>query len=78
MRNPLIIVGALLILLGAAGLAVPVFATHQLTDVARIGDVKIQANENTTHFFPESLSIVAVVLGAALAGIGIVRTPAKS
>ena len=74
-KNPLVLPGALLFLLGVAGLAVPVFATHQLTDVAKIGDVKIQANEDTTHIIPQSVGIAAVLLGLVLVGIGVSRAP---
>jgi len=71
LRNPLILGGALLILLGIAGFAVPDFTTHQLTDVAKIGDMKIQANEGTTHFIPQSVSIAALLVGVVLAAIGV-------
>ena len=74
--NPLVLGGAVLILLGVAGLAVPVFATHQLTDVARIGDLKVQAEQNTTHVVPQVLSLAALILGVAVAAIGVTRAPA--
>ena len=76
LRNPLVLGGALLILLGIAGLTVPVFATSKLTDVARIGDVKVQANESTTHIVPQNLSIAVMAVGAVLAGIGLSRARA--
>jgi len=74
-RNPLILSGAFLILLGVAGLAVPVFSTHQMTDVAKIGQLKIQADQDTTHVVPQVLSIAALAVGVALAGIGMARAP---
>ena len=43
-QNPLILAGAFLILLGVAGLAVPVFETQKMTDVAKIGELKILQN----------------------------------
>ncbi len=76
-KSPLVLGGALLILLGIAGLAVPVFATHQMTDVAKIGDLKIQTNQDTTHVIPQSLSIGALILGAVLAGIGVMGAGGK-
>jgi multisubunit Na+/H+ antiporter MnhC subunit len=75
-RNMLIAAGALLILLGAAGLTVPVFQTHQLTDVAKIGTLKVQADENTSHVVPQALSITALVVGLGLVVVGIGRRAA--
>jgi hypothetical protein len=70
LRNPLILGGVLLILLGIAGLTVPAFGTHHLTDVARIGDLKVQADEYTSHVVPRALSIAVLVAGVVLAAIG--------
>ncbi len=75
-RTPLMLAGALLVLLGVAGLAVPVFETHQMTDVAKVGDVKLQADENTTHVVPQALSIAALVVGLVLAGFAVTRPTA--
>ena len=42
----LMISGAVLVFLGLLALAIPVFATRQTTDVARIGDLKPQTTES--------------------------------
>ena len=69
-RSPLMIGGAILILIGLIGLAIPMFTTQQTTDVARIGDVKIEATENTTHVIPPLVTGGALVLGVLLLGAG--------
>jgi hypothetical protein len=38
--------GVTMVLLGLLALAIPVFATRQTTDVARIGDLKPQTTES--------------------------------
>jgi len=69
--NMLMISGAILALLGLTGLAIPVFATQQTTEVAKIGDLKIDARENTFHSVPPLLSGGALVLGIILIGGGL-------
>lgn len=69
-RSPLMIGGAILILIGLIGFAIPMFTTQQTTDVARIGDVKIQATESTTHVIPPLVTGGALVLGVLLLGAG--------
>ena len=48
-RSPLIIGGAVLVALGLIGFAIPMFTTQETKDVARIGDVKLQTTESTSH-----------------------------
>ena len=71
--NILVILGALLALLGIVGLAIPVFTTTQTNEVARIGDLKIQTQENTSHAVPPLVSGSALVLGIILVGGGLFR-----
>ncbi len=70
-RSPLTIGGAILILLGLIGFAIPIFTTQQTTDVARIGDLKIQTTESTSHVIPPIVSSGALVLGVLLLGAGL-------
>jgi len=72
-RNALILAGALLLLLGIAGLAIPVFTTAQTKDVAHVGDLKLQATEHDTHFIPPALSSGVLAVGVILIGAGFVR-----
>jgi hypothetical protein len=68
-----IILGVILALLGIAGLAIPVFTTHQTEDVAKLGDLKIQSQESTSHIVPPLVSGGALVLGIILIGGGFYR-----
>jgi hypothetical protein len=69
--NVLMISGAVLVLLGLLGFAIPIFTTQQTKDVAKIGDFRIQATENTSHVIPPILSGGALVLGVVLIGAGL-------
>jgi len=68
--NGLVIVGALLVLLGLLGLAVPVFSTLHTKDVAHIGDLKLQTTESTSYAVPPAPSGGMLVLGVVLIGAG--------
>lgn len=72
-RSPLIIGGAVLVALGLIGFAIPLFTTQQTKDVARIGDLKLQTTESTSHVIPPLLSGGVLVLGAILIGAGLYR-----
>ncbi|MGZ6184780.1 MAG: hypothetical protein ACXWN9_03540 [Candidatus Binataceae bacterium] len=63
--------GALLALLGILGLAIPAFTTSQTKDIAKVGDLKIQSTEHSTHVIPQALSVGAIALGIILIGAGI-------
>ena len=66
----LTITGAVLVLLGLLAFAIPVFTTQKTTDVARIGDLKLQATENQTYVIPPFLGGGALILGVVLIGAG--------
>ena len=69
----IILVGAVIALLGLLGLAIPVFSTSQTKDVAKLGDLKIQTNEETTHVVPPMLAGGALVIGVLLVGAGYLK-----
>ncbi len=69
----IILIGAVLALLGLLGLAIPVFSTTQTKDVAKIGNLKIQANEQTSHVVPPMLAGGALVIGLALVSVGYMK-----
>jgi hypothetical protein len=69
----LMIVGAVLVLLGLVGYAIPIFTTQQTKDVVKLGDLKVQATENTQHVIPPIVSGGAIVLGIVLIGAGFYR-----
>ena len=64
--KPLVMIGAILVLLGLLALAQPVFTTNQTKNVATLGDLKIQANEQTSHEIPPILSGAALIVGLVL------------
>jgi len=71
--SKLVTVGAILVLLGVLGLAVPYFTTSETTDVAKLGDLKLQATENTSHFIPPAAAGGVLVLGFILLGTGVFK-----
>ncbi|MFX6234550.1 hypothetical protein ABTF60_18960 [Acinetobacter baumannii] len=71
--NAITIFGAALALLGLVGLAIPVFTTQQTKDVAKIGDLKIQATESTSHVVPPLVAGGALAVGIVLLGAGFYR-----
>jgi hypothetical protein len=68
--NWLMFGGAALALFGLVALAIPVFTTQQTKDVAKVGDLKLQATESTSHIIPPIVSGGALFLGAVLIGAG--------
>jgi hypothetical protein len=75
-RSPmtgLMIGGAVFILLGLLGFAVPYFTTQQTRDVAKVGDLKLQTTEHRTYAVPPLVSGGAVVLGVVLIGASLYR-----
>jgi hypothetical protein len=64
-------IGAVLALLGILGLAIPVFNISQTKDVAKLGSLKVQSTEESTHVVPPTLSVGALVLGLILIGAGV-------
>jgi hypothetical protein len=66
----LILAGAIFVALGLIGFAVPIFTTQETSDVAKIGALKLQSTESTSHSIPPLLAGSAVILGIVLAGAG--------
>lgn len=71
--SKLMAVGAVLVLLGVLGLAVPYFTTSETKDVAKVGDLKLQTTERTSHSIPPIAAGGVLVLGAVLVGAGFLR-----
>lgn len=71
-RFPLML-GVGLMLLGLLGLAVPVFSTSHTTNVAKLGDLKIQTTERHWYQVPPLVSGGALVIGVGLIGAGFIR-----
>ncbi len=68
--NGLTIAGAVLVVLGLLGFAIPEFTTQQTKEVAKVGDLKLQTTEDTSHVVPPLLAGGALVVGVVLIGAG--------
>jgi hypothetical protein len=64
-------IGAIIALLGLLALAQPMFTTNQTKNVATFGDLKIQANEQTSHEIPPILSGAALIIGLVMVAGGL-------
>ena len=71
--NGLLIFGVVLLIVGLVGFAIPVFTTQKTEDVAKIGGLKIQTTEDTSHSIPPVLSGGVLALGVVLIGLGLYR-----
>lgn len=67
-KSGLMIVGAIVALLGVLAIAIPAFTTEQTKDVAKLGDLKLTANEQTTHVVPPFIGPAALGIGIVLMG----------
>ena len=70
MMSGLTIGGAVLVLIGLLAFAVPVFTTHKTTDLAKIGDLKLQSTESSTFVIPPLAGGAALTLGFVLLAAG--------
>ncbi len=69
--KPMVMVGAILALLGLIAIASPVFTTNETKNVVSVGDLKIQANEPTSHTIPPILSGALLIVGLVLVAGGL-------
>jgi hypothetical protein len=69
--NKLVLGGAVLVILGVLGFAVPYFTTSHTDEVARVGDIKLNATETDTHSVPPILAGGLLLLGIVLLGAGV-------
>ncbi len=72
MNRTSLLIGAGLVLLGALGL---IITTQQTTEVAHIGDLKLQATESKSYSIPTIASSGLVVVGLVVLGAGLLRRP---
>ena len=71
--NKFIAAGAVLLILGLLTFVVPIFTTQQTTEIAKLGDLKLQSTEKSEHVIPSMLSGTMVVAGVLLLLTGISR-----
>jgi hypothetical protein len=64
----ILLIGAALALLGLVGFAMPIFTTTDTKSVAKIGDLSIQAKEETPHAIPPLVSGGLLAIGVILMG----------
>ncbi len=67
------IFGLVLIGLGLLGFAMPFFTTHENKEIASVGDVKLQANEEETYTIPPVLAGGVLIVGVILVGAGLFK-----
>jgi len=67
----LMLAGAIIALIGVVAIVVPSFTTGETHDVAKIGDLKLTAKEETTHIVPPFVGPVVLGVGVLLMGAGI-------
>jgi dipeptide/tripeptide permease len=72
-RNAVIMLGAVLAVAGLLFIAIPSFTTHQTNEVARLGDLHVNATESKQYFIPPLLSGGVVLVGVVLIGAGMMR-----
>ncbi|HEU4708895.1 MAG TPA: hypothetical protein VFS17_06250 [Methylophilaceae bacterium] len=65
-----VIIGALLIVLGAAGLVYKNFSYESEETIAQIGDLKATAETEKNIPIPTILSVVAIIAGVLVIGAG--------
>lgn len=70
----IVVFGAVIALLGLIAFAMPSFNTNETRDVAKLGDLKLQANTEETHFIPPLLSEGAILLGVLIIGAGVLTS----
>ena len=69
----MMIVGLVLIALGAVSFAIPIFTTSETKDVAKTGDLKLQTTQSTSYAIPPIASAGAIAVGFVLVGAGLIR-----
>jgi hypothetical protein len=67
----MVMIGAVIALLGLLAIAMPAFTTNDTKNVAQLGDLKIQANEQTSHAIPPILSGAALIVGLVMVAGGL-------
>jgi hypothetical protein len=73
MKNPLIIAGVIIALLGFVAFAIGGFSFHQQETKLQVGDVKVTADTERHVPIPPVVSIGAIVVGLVLVGFGAMR-----
>ncbi len=73
MKNPLLIAGIVVALLGFVAFAIGGFSFHQQETKLQVGDLKVTADTQHNVPIPPVVSIGAIVVGLVLVGLGAMR-----
>jgi Flp pilus assembly protein CpaB len=71
--NRLVLIGVIVAALGLLGLLIPVITTSHTKEVARVGDVSVQAKDRDTLVVPQAAAFGAIAIGVVLIGVGAYR-----
>jgi uncharacterized membrane protein len=70
MKNPISLLGIILIIVGALALAYQGFTYTKKDQIAKVGSVEITANNEKTVYFPPYVGGVVLVVGLVLVVAG--------
>ena len=70
----LVPLGAILAVIGLILLAYPYFTTQQTKEVAHVGPIHVDENEQTTHMVPPILSGGVLAVGVVLLAGGLMKS----
>ena len=73
MKNGLVMAGVALAVLGLIAIAIPVFTTHESTDLVKVGDLKVTAKEEKSHVIPPFVGWGGLIVGGILIGAGVMN-----
>jgi hypothetical protein len=73
--KPLVVIGIVLALIGVVALTYPAFTTTETKNVANVGPVQINKNEEQTHVIPPIASGIVLALGIGLIAGGLLQRP---
>jgi regulator of protease activity HflC (stomatin/prohibitin superfamily) len=71
--NGLTIIGVVFLVIAALVFVEPFFTVHETTEVARLGDLKVETTQARTYTIPPFLGGAALVLGAGFISAGLLR-----
>jgi hypothetical protein len=71
--STLVVIGTVLVVLGLIGFAFPMFTTKETTELARLGELKLETTQTTTHVIPPLVIGGVLVAGVILLGAGLYR-----
>ncbi|TAJ97433.1 MAG: hypothetical protein EPO41_03240 [Reyranella sp.] len=71
--STLVVIGTVLVVLGLIGFAFPMFTTKETTELARLGELKLETTQTTTHVVPPLVIGGVLVAGVILLGAGLYR-----